>query len=76
MLKTLHLKYTSKSLNIIFGFLLIISFNNVSSQVDDTSNDTVKGFNKGKITISNPKSIVDAYTFDPISNKYILNRKI
>ncbi len=73
-MKTLHLKYTSKSLKIIFGFLLIISFNNVFSQVDDTSNDTVKGFNKGKITISNPKSIVDAYTFDPISNKYILTQ--
>jgi cell surface protein SprA len=33
--------------------------------------DSVKGFDKGKITIGNPPSIVAAYTYDPITNQYI-----
>jgi cell surface protein SprA len=39
----------------------------------EQSRDTVTGYSTGKIEVSNPASIVDAYTYDPISNRYILN---
>ena len=37
-----------------------------------TENDSiVKGYSQGNIDINNPNSILDAYTYDPISDRYI-----
>ncbi len=31
-------------------------------------------YNKGKLDIDNPKSIIEAYTYDPVTDKYILTK--
>lgn len=38
---------------------------------EDKARDTIKGYSKGKLDIANPQSIVEAYTYDPVTNRYI-----
>lgn len=59
-----------------YGFWLILLYSTlVFSQEDDTPKDTV-GYNKGKIQLNNPPSIVSAYTYDPVTDRYIFNSSI
>lgn len=52
--------------------LLLFSSWNSFSQVDE--NDTIpKGSDLGKIKLGNPPSIVDAYKYDPVTDKYIFS---
>ncbi|WP_044032439.1 cell surface protein SprA [Flavobacterium branchiophilum] len=51
----------------------------VMAQVDSTKTAAVKdtlGYHKGKIALSNPPTIVEAYSYDPIGNQYILTSKV
>ncbi len=53
---------------ILFGLFLLLSataFSQVNTPVTDTT------YVKGKMEIKNPPSIVDAYTYDPATNRYI-----
>ncbi len=59
----------------IFLILIFSGFNVFSQEETDQPIDTV-GFNKGKIEIKNPPSIVDLYVYDPISDKYIYTTKL
>jgi cell surface protein SprA len=43
---------------------------------EDPVTDTIKGYNTGKIEIQNPPSVVSAYTYDPITDRYIYNSKV
>jgi cell surface protein SprA len=46
------------------------------AQVDTTKmkvSDTV-GYNKGSIKIDNPKSVIEAYKYDPTTDRYILSK--
>jgi cell surface protein SprA len=79
-LKTFFIK-SSKLLLKISGFLLVFLFAfDVNAQVDpedeDPVTDTIKGYNIGKIEIQNPPSVVSAYTYDPITDRYIYNSKV
>ncbi len=39
--------------------------------------DSIKtGYSVGKITMPNPKSIIDAYTYDPVTNRYIYTASV
>ena len=49
--------------------ILILSGINIYAQ-DEQPKDTI-GYNKGKMEIKNPPSIVSAYTYDPITDQYI-----
>ena len=52
--------------------LLFLSSWTSFSQVDE--NDTItKGSDLGKIKLGNPPSIVDAYKYDPVTDKYIFS---
>ena len=55
--------------NFLFGILLLTGFS-AFSQVNPTPQDST-GYNTGRVQIKNPKSIVNAYTYDPITNRYI-----
>jgi len=46
------------------------------TEEDEPVTDTIKGYNTGKIIIENPPSIVSAYTYDPVSDRYIFNSKV
>ena len=47
----------------------------VQAQVE-TVQDTVTGYDTGKIVIKNPPSITEAYTYDPVSDRYIFNQSV
>ena len=53
----------------ILGLVLLLSAS-VFSQVTPTVIDST-GYSKGKVDIKNPTSIVNAYTYDPVTNRYI-----
>ena len=57
----------------IFQFLTVLFFGFASqAQVNEVAQDTVQtGFSVGKIKIKDPQSILSAYTYDPITDKYI-----
>jgi cell surface protein SprA len=62
------LKYT---LSVLFLFVGVIAQAQVEEEEDEKAQDTIKGYNAGKVEIPNPKSIVEAYTYDPVTNRYI-----
>ena len=53
---------------------VLLCFINPFSFAQEKENDTVKGYNKGKIKINNPKSILEAYTYDPNTDRYIYSK--
>ncbi|MGO4820408.1 MULTISPECIES: cell surface protein SprA [unclassified Flavobacterium] len=59
-------------------FLLVLFSGFVSkAQVNEETQDTTKtGFSQGKIQIKDPKSIVSAYTYDPVTDRYIYTNKV
>ncbi len=65
-----QLKYTFSVVFLFFGLI-------AQAQVDEEeeaiqkAQDTIKGYNQGKVEIANPRSIVEAYTYDPVTNRYI-----
>ena len=55
----------------IFLTVLLSSFS-IRAQVNQQAQDTVKtGFSTGKVQLKNPQSILSAYTYDPISDRYL-----
>ncbi len=53
----------------LFGLILLIGAN-AFSQVTPTPKDST-GFATGRVAIKNPNSIVNAYKYDPVTNRYI-----
>lgn len=53
-----------------FFALLLLGFS-VKAQVNQ---DTVKGYNKKDLKMPNPKSILEAYTYDPETDRYIYTK--
>ena len=45
-----------------------------AAEDNDTANDTIKGYNTGSIKIANPNSVVEAYTYDPKTDRYMLTK--
>ncbi|MFY7758196.1 MAG: cell surface protein SprA, partial [Flavobacterium stagni] len=41
---------------------------------EDKARDTIKGYNTGAIKLGDPKSVVEAYTYDPTIDRYILTK--
>lgn len=53
---------------------LILFFFVFSNSLAQEANDTVKGYNKGSLELPNPQSILEAYTYDPVTDKYIYTK--
>lgn len=69
----IRVKYTLSILFFLCGLAM-------QAQVDEeeeseAARDTIKGYNTGKVEIDNPKSIVEAYTYDPATDRYIYTNK-
>ncbi|WP_026704586.1 T9SS outer membrane translocon Sov/SprA [Flavobacterium soli] len=64
------------------GIFLLVFFAafDVQAQVEEDEDDQeVKdtiGYNTGKLEIQNPPSVVSAYTYDPVTDRYIYNSKV
>lgn len=67
-----NIKY---AISVIFLFFGVTLQAQVTEEEDETSRDTIKGYNTGKVEIPNPKSITEAYTYDPVTNRYIYTHK-
>lgn len=65
-------KYT---LSIVFLLFSISIQAQVDPEEEEKAQDTVKGYDTGRVEIDNPKSIVEAYTYDPATNRYIYTNK-
>lgn len=77
-MKTFYNKELASFLKISAFLLVFFSHHSAFSQIEDTIQipDTTKtGFDVGKIQIGDPNSIVSAYTYDPITDRYIYNSK-
>ena len=59
-------------------FLLVLFCGFVSkAQVKEEAQDTVnKGFSLGKVQIKNPQSILSAYTYDPVTDRYVYTNSV
>lgn len=62
----------------IYFFLLLFICGFVSqAQVQNAVQDTIKkGYDVGEIQMANPKSILSAYTYDPVTNTYIYTNSV
>lgn len=61
------------------GFWLISLFFSVSIQAqedDDVQDSTATGYSAGKIELKNPISILSAYTYDPILDRYVYTNTV
>ncbi|OAB28115.1 protein involved in gliding motility SprA [Flavobacterium fryxellicola] len=62
----------------IFIFLLVLFCGFVSqAQVEQVAQDTVKtGFSLGKLQLKNPQSVLSAYTYDPVTDRYVYTNSV
>ena len=62
----------------ILLFLLVLFCGNIlRAQVDPTIQDTTKtGFSVGKLELKNPPSVLSAYKYDPITDRYIYTSSV
>lgn len=64
-------KLIAKSSIFILFFLLSIT---AKAQVVTEPQDTVKGYNTGNIVLPNPNSVLEAYSYDPVTDRYIYTK--
>ncbi|OYQ38185.1 cell surface protein SprA [Flavobacterium cyanobacteriorum] len=64
---------SNHAFSILFLFFGLVARAQVDEEEEalQKAQDTVKGYNQGKVAIANPRSIVEAYTYDPVTNRYI-----
>lgn len=69
-----NLKY---ALSVVFLFFSIALQAQIDEdeEAEEAARDTIKGYNTGKVEIGNPRSIVDAYTYNPVTNRYVYTEK-
>ena len=67
-------KYFIKKIFPVFlGLFFLISYQSYAQVTpDEPVNDTIKKY-KGSLVLENPKSIVEAYTYNPDKNLYFYN---
>ena len=74
-MKKIGLYYSFTSVKSSIFLLIFFIFTKAQSQViPEEPQDTIKGFNTGNIKISDPNSILEAYTYDPITDRYIYTK--
>ena len=73
-MKTQYFITCIKTLKISIGILILFFVMNIRGQVQQP-NDTI-GYFKGKIRLKNPTTILSAYTYDPITDRYIYTNKV
>ena len=69
--------FTKSFLNfkrILFALVLLLSVASFS-QVNPTPQDST-GYSIGRVEMQNPNSIVNMYTYDPVTNRYIYSSTI
>ena len=62
----------------ICTFLIVLFCGSVSlAQVNEQNQDTTKtGYSLGKVQIKDPQSVLSAYTYDPVTDRYIYTNSV
>jgi cell surface protein SprA len=68
-------RFINRKLFFVFFTLMCSTFVLAQSNEDPEVNTNAQGYNINNIRLKNPKSIVGAYTYDPVTDKYIYNNK-
>lgn len=70
IIKTIHkLQYSLALFCMFFSFSL-------QAQVEEEKDSVKTGVDLGKLSMPNPQSIVDKYSYDPVSNRYIYTSSV
>ena len=56
--------------------MFISEYNFAQTTPVKVQDSTKTGYSLGQISLPNPKSIIDGYTYDPVANKYIYTASI
>lgn len=62
-------KYTLSVIFLLFSS--VIAQAQIDEEEEEINRDTITGFSTGTVELANPPSIVDAYTYDPATDRYI-----
>ena len=76
-METVYIRKIDSTLK--FAVLTVISFFSfaLTAQVTPAVQDTIKpGYNVGNLQLGNPPSVIDAYSYDPVTNRYIYTNKV
>ena len=80
-MKTFYIKKLEALLKIsAFALIFLTSFTihaQVVPETDTEAQDTIKkGYSQGTLQMNNPKSIIEAYTYDPVTDRYIYTNTV
>lgn len=76
-MKTNYTKGITCNLKISLWLISLFFSVTIQAQEDEEVQDTTKtGYSVGKVELKNPPSIVEAYTYDPITNRYIYTNTV
>ena len=74
-MKTDYFKKAHLVLRISILILICFLGNSVHGQVTEQENDTIKkGYAVGALQLENPASVIEAYSYDPVTDKYIYTK--
>ncbi len=75
-MKTLFIKKLLLILKVSV-FALVLSQQSLQAQVQEQETDSIKpGYSIGSLQLENPPSILDAYTYDPVTDRYIYTNSV
>jgi len=78
-LKTFYLKKIESIVKISACALVFLFSFGLQAQVDEDTevqDSTKTGFSTGSLQMNNPPSIIEAYTYDPVTDRYIYTNKV
>ena len=76
-MKTFYPNKTNTVIKIVaFALFFLTSFSIQAQVEEEIVQDTVKGYNQASMQLDNPPSIIEAYTYDPVTNRYIYTNKV
>ena len=55
---------------------LFFSLNTVAQVDPDVQDSTATGYSIGRVELSNPPSIIEAYTYDPVTDRYVYTNSV
>ncbi len=75
-MKTFYIEHFKRLLSINIFVLIFCSTASFSQENEIFPDSTKTGFTKGKLDLANPPSILEAYTYDPVTNRYIYTNSV
>jgi len=76
-LKTNYTKEIANNFKISFSLILLFFSVTLQAQEDEEVQDSIpQGYSVGKVEMNNPPSILEAYTYDPITDRYIYTNTV